>query len=339
MNFKKIVSSPLKYLTIPLIFLSFFEFRPNGISDSPVFDYSFDPVSQSEIKPIAIIGDLQKTSLPEIFMGRESNDEERVLLVNEISGLDPAMMVILGDMVFDGSDANEWFGFDRLLEPVRKEKIPVYPVLGNHEYWGLNSTAKKNFRSRFPQLKKSEWYIQKYDSIVMVFLNSNRADMTAGGWDKQEAWYDKKLKEFDADPSVKAVVTFLHHPAYTNSIVTGDEPDVQLAFVPAYLKSEKCLVMISGHAHTYERFRKDGKTFIVSGGGGGPRVGLNDGTGFHKDLYTGSSPRPFHFLLLSREQSGLKITVRGLLKRSSVFFTMEEIHIPFYQTAAITKNN
>jgi hypothetical protein len=169
-----------------------------------------------------------------------------------------------------------------------------------------------------------------------VFLNSNRADMSPADWDKQQHWYENTMKQLDNDPSIKAVVTFLHHPAYTNSIVTGDEPDVQLAFVPAYFKSVKGLAMISGHAHTYERFRKDGKTFIVSGGGGGPRVGLHDGIDFHKDLYTGSSPRPFHFLLLSRTSTGLKITVMGLLKGTSLFFTMEEVNLPYENESAVS---
>jgi hypothetical protein len=120
-------------------------------------------------------------------------------------------------------------------------------------------------------------------------------------------------------------------------VVTGDEPDVQLAFVPAYFRSNKCLAMISGHAHTYERFRKYGKTFIVSGGGGGPRVGLHDGIDFHKDLYTGSSPRPFHFLMLSRTPFGLTITVRGLKKGEKKFFTMEEINLPYQPIAAVAQ--
>jgi Icc-related predicted phosphoesterase len=339
MKFKKIVSSPLEYTAIAFLFLSFFEFQPHEVSATGKVNYSFTAVTQSPVKSIAVIGDLQETSLLELCIGRESNDAERVLLINEITKQNPAMIVLLGDMVFDGSDVKEWRGFDKLLIPARQSKIPVYPVLGNHEYRGFNSTAENNFRSRFPQLKKSEWYIQKYDSIALVFLNSNRPDMCPVKWDAQQTWYERSMKQLDADSSVKAVITFLHHPAYTNSVVTGDEPDVQLAFVPAYVKSKKGLALISGHAHTYERFRKDGKTFIVSGGGGGPRVGLHDGIDFHKDLYPGSSPRPFHFLLLNRDSSGINITVKGLLKGKNIFFTMEEIHLPYEENVNITKFN
>eukprot|EP01102_Stenamoeba_stenopodia_P008290 TRINITY_DN236_c0_g3_i1.p1 TRINITY_DN236_c0_g3~~TRINITY_DN236_c0_g3_i1.p1 ORF type:complete len:232 (-),score=72.79 TRINITY_DN236_c0_g3_i1:154-768(-) len=34
------------------------------------------------------------------------------------------------------------------------------------------------------------------------------------------------------------------------------------------------MIMISGHVHSYERFHKHGKWFVVSGGGGGPRAPL-----------------------------------------------------------------
>ena len=36
--------------------------------------------------------------------------------------------------------------------------------------------------------------------------------------------------------------------------------------------------MLSGHVHGYERFRERGRTFIVTGGGGGPRVEYQTGS-------------------------------------------------------------
>ncbi len=99
--------------------------------------------------------------------------------------------------------------------------------------------------------------------------------------------------------------------------------------MPAYYSSKKALLFISGHAHTYEHFFIKGKTFIVSGGGGGPRVKLKSGKDAHKDLYNGESPRPFNYLLIKKGNNGIKITVKGLKRGDSKFFRMEEFKINF----------
>ncbi len=322
--------SDLKILTKLLFFVLFLfiEFNPAKsnltYTSSP---FQFVQEINTTNKQIAVIGDLQRTSVWELAIGRESNDEERILLINEIAKVNPAMVVLLGDLVFDGSDETEWRDFDNLISPLKKRRIPVFPVLGNHEYWGLNSTAYRNVSIRFPQFNKFHWYEEKTDSLALIFLDSNENELTDTEWFTQKKWFEKKLSDYDSDPAIKGIVVFLHHPPYTNSLVTGDELHVQKTFVPAFRKCKKSLALISGHAHTYERFFINNKTYIVSGGGGGPRVGLRDGIDFHKDLYTGSSPRPFHFLLLERDSTGLKVTVRALLKGTNLFYTLEEFYL------------
>ena len=72
-----------------------------------------------------------------------------------------------------------------------------------------------------------------------------------------------------------------------------------------------------------------GKTFVVSGGGGGPRVKLKSGKDAHEDIYYGESPRPFNYLLIEKVDDGINVTVKGLKKGDSKFFTMEEFKINF----------
>jgi hypothetical protein len=89
------------------------------------------------------------------------------------------------------------------------------------------------------------------------------------------------------------------------------------------------LAFISGHAHTYERFLKNEKMFIISGGGGGPRVTLNTGLECHTDLYKGKSPRPFNYLLLTETNDGVNFTVKGLNKNGKDFFILEEFNLSY----------
>ncbi|MFZ0452164.1 MAG: metallophosphoesterase [Ignavibacteriaceae bacterium] len=298
---------------------------------SPVYSSNFQDslITLVENVPVALAGDLQRTTVWELMIGREQNDVEREKIIKNIASQDPGALILLGDMVSNGSDLNEWIYLKNLLEPVVKENIPIIPVLGNHEYWGNDSVALYNAGKVFPVFQKSHWFTVRYGNIVFIILDSNRDNMSEDKWSEQRAWFENKLKFYDSDSSVKGTIVCLHHPPYTNSIVTGDNINVQEAFVQPFINSEKTMAMITGHAHTYERFHKKGKMFIVSGGGGGPRVLLKTGPNVNKDLVNLPSPRPFNYLLLYSKPDGIKIVAKGLKKGSSNFFTIDDFSIPF----------
>jgi hypothetical protein len=279
--------------------------------------------------PIAVVGDLQRTSLWEYMAGRESNDNERAEIINNINEHNPGAVIVLGDMVFEGDNIDHWKYFDSLITPLKLKDIPMFPVIGNHEYLGNNRIAMHYLTNRFPVLSEGHWYTEICDSIALIFLDSNEPQYWAEQWDEQINWFKNKLRVFDNDPSIKGILVFEHHPPYTNSTVTGDEMLIQKGFVTVFDKSKKTLAFISGHAHTYERFIINSKTFIVSGGGGGPRVELRNGPGIHHDYYSGSSPRPFNYLLINKVNSGLCFDVIGVNKGSNIFFTLEKFTLPF----------
>lgn len=279
--------------------------------------------------PIAVVGDLQRTSLWEYIAGRETNDTERVEIINNINDQNPGAVILLGDLVFEGDNIDHWKYFDSLMIPLKLKDIPMFPVIGNHEYLGKNRVALHYLTERFHVLSESHWYAEICDSIAFIFLDSNESEYSDEKWNEQINWFKYKLTAFDTTSAIKGILVFEHHPPYTNSVFTGDEMLLQKAFVPAFDKSKKALAFISGHAHTYERFIINGKTFIVSGGGGGPRVLLKKGPDIHHDYYVGPSPRPFNYLLIKKVNFGLKFTVMGINKGSSEFFTLEKFTIPF----------
>jgi hypothetical protein len=94
--------------------------------------------------------------------------------------------------------------------------------------------------------------------------------------------------------------------------------------------------MISGHVHNYERYLRDGKVFLVAGGGGGPRAALNEGTRRRHtdDLFPGGRLRAFHYLRVSVEESGLAVEVRGLEKDGTGFDTMERFELRWAATTS-----
>ena len=292
----------------------------------------------SKSRKIALVGDLQRTSIWELVMGREQNDPERGLIVKSISTDNPAMVILLGDMVFDGSNSFQWDYFDSLMNPVTEKNIPVKPVIGNHEYWGKRSSNLSFLYKRFPFFRQKTWYAQTHDSLALIFLNSNHLELSPYEWEEQINWYNNRIYNFQNDPAIKGILVFTHHPPYTNSLITGDEEEVQEAFLSAFNKSTKTLAFISGHAHTYERFIINKKTFIVSGGGGGPRVPLKIGLDSHDDLCKEKSPRPFNYLLAERVNDGVNITVKALKKDSKKFYILENFTIPFNQNYNTASN-
>jgi 3',5'-cyclic AMP phosphodiesterase CpdA len=270
----------------------------------------------------AVVGDLQRTSHAEFW--KESNPEERHRLVAEIAARGPDFVVGLGDLVFHGSSRRDWKGFDALTAPLRAAAVPILPVLGNHEYWARRGPALRNAFARFPRLAASRWYAETYGSLRLLFLDSNESAVGAAAWRLEAGWLDAELARADAEEAVKGVVVFAHHPPYTNSTVTGDELHVRRAFVPPFAAAKKTIAMVCGHVHSYEHFVRGGKTFLVAGGGGGPRVRLARGSARRHadDVFDGPEVRHFHFLLCTPGASSLGVEVVGLEKGRDTFFPL-----------------
>ena len=291
-------------------------------SKSSSLEFAPDPIPVTTQR-VAIVGDLQPTS--GLAVWRESNHAERRTIVRAIARENPDFLSLLGDLVFCGSSSAAWADFDRLYAPLRSERIHAIPVLGNHEYWVKRKLALANFFARFPDLHGRHWHAASYGPLGLVFLDSNYHWMSAALWRAQLTWYREALDRFDAAPATRGVLVFLHHPPFTNSRVTSDTMHVQRDLLGPFQQSEKTLAMISGHVHSYERFERSGKVFLVTGGGGGPRVSLSEGSRrrHSDDAFAGPSLRAFHYLNATLGDSGLDVAVLGLEKGGETFSPMD----------------
>jgi Icc-related predicted phosphoesterase len=285
-------------------------------------------------EPFAVVGDLQTTSLLEFW--REENDYERAVLVRRLADVRPAFLVVLGDLVSNGASKSAWADFDALCAPLHEARVPVLPVPGNHEYWPFFGDLD-NYFDRFPSLDRLGYYKKIYGALGLVFLNSNAGELTEAAWGEQVRWYKEALGAFDCDEGVRGVLVLLHHPPYTNSTVTSDEEPVKRDFVPAFIAANKTLAMMTGHVHSYERFERGGKAFLVSGGGGGPRAALALGSERRHadDLYDGPSLRSFHYLSVTPSQEGIAIDAIGLREDGSDSFApIDSLKLPFAREEA-----
>lgn len=259
---------------------------------------------------VAVIGDTQRTGFVEVW--RETNNPQREQLLRQLAEHHPDAIVHLGDMVFYGSSTADWTYFDNATKPIRDKNIPVYPLLGNHEYFGSDETMLKNVRDRFPAFRTT-WYSMVIDSVAYVMLNTNVSDIGLKEMSKQHKWYRSTMSAYEHSDSVAFIVVAGHHPPFTNSTVVSDAELLQMYFVPTFMLSQKSAVWFSGHCHAYEHFYMGLKHFVVSGGGGGPRQRvLRQPHQRHIDMYEAPMVRPFHYCTVQRDGSHLNIRMHPL---------------------------
>ena len=260
--------------------------------------YSGELSTRGSIPHFILVGDTQRTSLLEFW--REQNEAARRAVLNKIAEEEPAFLVILGDLVFQGDDERHWRWFDDYTAAIREKQIPVFPLPGNHEYFGNHSRAFKNYFGRFPHLSERLWNAFRFRSVAVILLNSNFEKLNEQELEEQDEWYQSKLREYEGEESIKTIIVCCHHPPFTNSTVVKDDKDVEQVrehFLEPFCETPKAKLFFTGHCHSYEHFIERGKHFIVSGGGGGPRQKLvvDPQKRSYEDTYRGGEYREFHF--------------------------------------------
>ncbi len=260
---------------------------------------------------VVLVGDTQRTGFAERLLLREQNDAECEAVMRGVADADPQLLVILGDVVAKGSDAGAWKYFDRLVAPVRSLGIPMAAVLGNHEYFGDAGAMRAAVSARFTRFGPVSWGVVRSGAIAVVLLDSNFDRLGAAAIREQDEWYAAELASLGGDDSVRFIVVCCHHPPFTNSVIVSPSPSVERRFVPPFLATAKAVLFASGHCHSFEHFRHQGKDLIVTGGGGGPRQRVETDPQRRRftDLFAGPAIRPFHYCRLDVEGDRLVVSM------------------------------
>jgi hypothetical protein len=244
-----------------------------GCSSTSAVRYAEYPRSARPVRGTASISFVSDTQSPlwvEKLVLRSDDNEAATKKIFGAVAADStcAALFHLGDITALGGVSTYWDEFDSCSRPIRDARIPIFPAFGNHEYMPWEGDGVSNLVARFPFLETS-WYVRTIGPVAVVMLNSNFSHLSEAEASKQREWYERTLGELDADTTVTAVIVGCHHSPYTNSTIVEPSADVRSSFVPAYLKSKKAKLFVSGHAHALERFSLDGKDYLVMGGGGG----------------------------------------------------------------------
>jgi 3',5'-cyclic AMP phosphodiesterase CpdA len=276
-------------------------------------------------KSIVVISDTQDPLwIEELFLDSNNNAKARQYLFDSILRSQPDAIFHLGDLVSLGYSDDSWLAFDQWLQKLKTNKIPLYPTLGNHELLIFSDAGEQNFLKRFPFYSKTG-YMKQFGPVAFIILNSNFSDLTESEFIEQQEWYKFQIEKCESDTSVKAIIVGCHHPPFTNSKIVNSHEDVQEYILPEYIRSNKSVLFLSGHSHSFEHFHYKGKDFVTMGGGGGLLHPLDvEDESEYDDLFRSTdNKRHFHYLdcLISDEKISISVQ---MLKRN--FSDIESVY-------------
>jgi acid phosphatase type 7 len=229
--------------------------------------------------------------------GEAGNPVARRALVERIASENPAAILIGGDLVFQGSDADDYATYrSETLEWARR-KIPVFPALGNHEFRGCHEDdpdpCLANWWQAFPDLKLRpyRWYSVSIGADILALVLDSDASLKPGS--EERTWLEQEIAA--ADPHFKFMLLVLHYPPVRDPIFPHgkDEAEIERYLSARGATLHAQVVVIGSHVHNYERFSRDGVTYLVSGGGGAKPVPAFRMSGELSQLKTSVN---FHYL-------------------------------------------
>lgn len=199
---------------------------------------------------------------------------ERVAEV--VNGLNPDVIIQLGDASYGVGTIPG--GYDTLIPEnflqfyFAQHREHLFMTFGNHD---LEWDYGRKFIDRLPALKEAIqmehgdngykmgrwWYAIQQQFVTFFVLNSGLDGDTYAKIEEQKAW----LKESLANTGTPWKVVVFHRAPFCSDISHAPgEGDMRWPF-----KEWGAHLVISGHAHNYERLRVDGLDYLVCGTGGG----------------------------------------------------------------------
>jgi hypothetical protein len=212
----------------------------------------------------------------------------------------------LGDLQYNVGSLED---FQTQYDPTfGRVKGITHPVIGNHKYQTPNGDGYWDYFGAQAGPRYRGWY--SFDlgpRWHVVALNSNCGEVACGNRSAQVRWLRADLNA-NHRPCVAAI---FHHPRWSSAAKGGNNPSTA-RFIEVLYQHRADLVL-SGHAHLYERFdpqRPDGlaaangiRQFVVGTGG----RSVEDDHGFQRPLQRNSRFRLAHTFGLLR----MSLTANG----------------------------
>ena len=192
-----------------------------------------------------------------------------------------------------------------------RQGIPVFPALGNHELQGCREShddnpCLENWWNAFATLRPWRWYSVSIGESLLALILDSDASLKPGS--EQRGWLERRIAEADADSHISFLLILLHYPPVRDPVFPHgrDEAEVQRYLSRHAPELRVRVIVVGSHVHNYERFSRDGVTYLVSGGGGARPVPALRMSGELSRLKTSVN---FHYLRLTLEGARLTGTM------------------------------
>lgn len=174
--------------------------------------------------------------------------------------------------------------------------IEVVAALGNHD---VETDTRRELVTRTLGIEE-DWYRAQIGEAVVLVLNTNQVDE-----EDQTRWLEANLEQTTAD----IVVAVFHQPALSCSGHGSTQPVVD-RWVPLFEEHDVDLVL-NGHDHNYQRHRRSGIIYVVTGGGGAGLYEIGScPEGTDPPVVTDTSHH--HFLVMNVGADSVRVEARSV---------------------------
>ena len=246
------------------------------------------------------------------FSKREgvANAPARRALVDRIARENPVAILIGGDLVFEGTDPEDYETYRSESTEWAKRRIPVFPALGNHEFRGCaggdETPCLENWWKAFGtlSLRPHRWYSVSLGPTLLALVLDSDAALKPGS--EQREWLERQVA--NAGPHIKFILIALHYPPVRDPFypTMKDEKEIERYLSKQAGTLSAQVVVVGSHVHNYERYSRHGVTYLVSGGGGAKPVPAARMFGELSKLATSVN---FHYLRFTLEADRLRGTM------------------------------
>jgi Icc protein len=159
----------------------------------------------------------------------------------------PAGVLVNGDLAFNSGETGDYHAVTQLLEPLRKDGMPVLLGMGNHDnryrFWETIKDAK----STQPRLADQQVMMLRAKQANFFILDSLIKTLHTPGviGAEQRDWLKKSLDE----NSDKPAIVMVHHNPIDNGLKANLEDEKEMFGILRPRKHVKAWIF--GHTHTW----------------------------------------------------------------------------------------
>ena len=198
---------------------------------------------------------------------RDGHDVHRKIC-DSIAKSDAGFVINTGDLVADSRSPDLWTKYNEITKDLRA-KVPIWSSKGNHDHRDGGAAFLRQFG-----LEKA-YFDKRFGPIHFFFLDTCALD------DAQLRWFETAATASDAPHKVAV----FHHPPFT--MMPGRVKDAAMIREKLHglLGKLKFCGALCGHDHNFYMTRRDGLSYVISGGGGAPLYDMDDSLAQKGDLW------------------------------------------------------